>query len=375
MAQRLIGFLVNPVAGMGGSVGLKGSDGPQTLQEARRRGAEPVAGPRAQRALHAMRQEGFDGPLLAAAGAMGADAAMAEGFAAEAMGKASATTTAEDTIAVTRLMRAAGAELILFAGGDGTARDVHVAIGEEVAMLGIPTGVKMHSGVFATGPEAAGRLAARFASPQGERMELRRAEIMDIDEDALRGGRLSARLHGYGRVPFERRMLQAAKRSSAADDDVAIAAAAREIAQTLVPGTAYVVGPGHTAKQVLVALGLSTGVLGVDLLIDGRLAGADLGEADILRLAGTRPLRIIVGVTGGQGFVFGRGNQPISPAVIARAGSSGLTIIAGAGKLAGLAEPRLLVDTGDPALDAAIAGYRRIVTGAGEETVMRLAAG
>jgi len=198
---------------------------------------------------------------------------------------------------------------------------------------------------------------------------------VDIDEEALRNGRLSARLHGYGRVPFERRLLQAAKRASAGDDEAAIAAAAREIAHNLVAGTAYVVGPGHTAKQVLVALGLSSGVLGVDLVIDGGLAGADLGEADILRLAGARPLRIIVGVTGGQGFVFGRGNQPISPAVIRRAGPSGLTIIAGPGKLAGLAEPRLLVDTGDPVLDAELAGYRRIVTGAGEETVMRLAVG
>ena len=375
MVGGRIGVIVNPFAGLGGRVGLKGSDGAETLAEARRRGALPVADERARRAMRAMRQAGFFGPLFAASGAMGADAARDEGLTIETVGEAPTVTTADDTRRAARLMRAAGADLIVFAGGDGTARDVHAAIGEDVPMLGIPTGVKMHSGVFATSPEAAGRLVARFAGPQGERMELRRAEIMDIDEETLRRGHLSGRLYGYGRVPHERHLLQAPKRAGSSDDAAAVAAAARDIARDLKPGTAYVIGPGSSAKQVMAALGFKTDVLGVDLIFDRRLIGSDLGEADILRLAQERPLHIIVGVTGGQGFVFGRGNQPLSPAVIRRAGRDGLTIIAGAGKLRALTEPRLIVDTGDPDLDAALAGHRRIVTGPGEEMVMRLETG
>ncbi len=373
MAGGRIGFIVNPLAGLGGRVGLKGSDGVATLTEARRRGAEPVAGERARRALRALRQEGFAGVLVAAAGAMGAEAARDEGLSVEVVGEVHDPTTAEDTRQAAGAMCRAGCDLIVFAGGDGTARDIHAVVGQDRPMVGIPTGVKMHSGVFATGPEAAGRLAARFAARAG--MELEPREIMDIDEAALRRGHLSGRLYGYGLVPCERQLLQAPKRGGASDDAAAIAAAAREIAGGLDPGTAYVVGPGSSAKQVLVALGIETNILGVDVIAGRRLIGSDLGEADILRLTQGRPLHIIVGVTGGQGFVFGRGNQPLSPAVIRRAGKDGLTIIAGAGKLIALAEPRLIVDTGDPGLDAALAGYRRIVTGAGEEMVMRLAAG
>jgi predicted polyphosphate/ATP-dependent NAD kinase len=304
---------------------------------------------------------------------MGEGAALAEGFRARIVGEARTPTTAADTVEAALAMRAEGATLILFAGGDGTARDLHGAVGESVAMLGIPTGVKMHSGVFAIAPEAAGRLAVRFAADEGGRIETVLCEIMDVDEAALRQGRLAGRLYGYGRVPCERNLVQAAKRTGSGDDEAATDGAALEISRAMAPGIAYVVGPGRTAKKVLAALGLEGTLLGVDLVIDGRLAGADLGEAEILALAGDHPLHVIVGVTGGQGFVFGRGNQPISPAVIRRAG--GLTILAGPAKLAGLADCRLLVDTGDASLDAALSGYRRVVTGPGEETVMRLAAG
>ena len=373
-AQRL-GLIVNPVAGLGGSVGLKGSDGEATQDEARRRGASPVSGQRVRRALRALYDEGFAGPLLAAAGGMGENEAHAEGFTVDAVGEPRTTTSAADTVAAAVAMRDQGVDLILIAGGDGTVRDVHAGVGETVAMLGIPTGVKMHSGVFATTPEAAGRLTARFAAATDRNIALRPSEIMDIDEDAWRAGRLSARLFGYGRVPYERRLVQASKRASLPDDDAVTHAAALEIAQALVPGTAYVVGPGSSAKGVIAALGLDTDVLGVDLVCDGRLLGSDLGEADLLRLAAGWPLHIIVGVTGGQGFVFGRGNQPISPTVIRRAGGTNLTIIAGPGKLAALAEPRLLIDTGDADLDVELASYRRVVTGSGEETVMRLVAG
>jgi predicted polyphosphate/ATP-dependent NAD kinase len=369
-----IGLIVNPIAGMGGTVGLKGTDGAEILSEARRRGAEPVAHRRAVRAMTKLLLLRHRLELVAAAGAMGEDAARFLGFSPEVTGSAEKVTTAEHTRNAAQAMVERGCDLIVFAGGDGTARDIHRGAGGGQPLLGIPTGVKMHSGVFAVSPEAAGVLVAMFVEQDGPRIGLRSAEIMDIDETAVRKGRPAARLHGYAPVPYERTLLQGAKTGAPPDDDEAVEAAAREIAGAMLPGIAYVVGPGRSAKRVLAALGLDGSLLGVDLVIDRTLVGSDLAEADLMRLTDGRELGIIVGVTGGQGFVFGRGNQPIGPAIIRRAGRDRLIILAGPRKLAALEQRRLLLDTGDPALDKALEGHMRIMTGAGEQTVMRLSA-
>jgi predicted polyphosphate/ATP-dependent NAD kinase len=228
--------------------------------------------------------------------------------------------------------------------------------------------------VFAVSPEAAGVLAGLFVEDGVDRIGFRSSEIMDIDEAAVRQGRPAARLHGYAPVPYERNLLQSAKLHAPPEDDAAIDAAAREIAGAMRPGIAFVIGPGRSAKRVLAALGLDGSLLGVDLVIDRKLVGTDLGEADLLRLSAGCELGIIVGVTGGQGFIFGRGNQPISPGIIRRAGRDGLIVLAGARKLACLETRRLLLDTGDPGLDAALQGYMQIVTGPGERAVMRVSA-
>jgi predicted polyphosphate/ATP-dependent NAD kinase len=265
-----------------------------------------------------------------------------------------------------------GVAAVLFAGGDGTARDVAGVLGLETPMLGIPCGVKMHSGVFATRPEAAGSLAADLLRGDAARVGLRRVEIMDIDEDAARAGRMSARLYGYARAPFARGLLQGAKGSPTLSDEAMLQAACAEIARELTPGVLYLIGPGTTAKQVLAALGLEGALLGVDAVRDGALVGRDVTEAEALALAGAGPIGVIVGVTGGQGFVFGRGNQPIGADAIRRAGRAGLIVAASAAKLLALPAPRLLVDTGDPALDAALAGHVRVRTGPRQSMLMRI---
>jgi predicted polyphosphate/ATP-dependent NAD kinase len=191
-----IGLIVNPVAGMGGSVGLKGTDGPDILDRANALGARPVAAERALRALRRLAAAAPDVELIAAAGAMGGDVARETGLAFTPLARRPAATTAADTRAVAQELRTRGAALILFAGGDGTARDILDAVGDAVPMLGIPSGVKMHSAVFAISPEAAGQLAALVAGDRGGKIGVREAEIMDIDEEAMRTGRVSARLHG-----------------------------------------------------------------------------------------------------------------------------------------------------------------------------------
>jgi predicted polyphosphate/ATP-dependent NAD kinase len=241
-------------------------------------------------------------------------------------------------------------------------------------MLGIPCGVKMHSGVFATSPEAAGRLAADLLRAGNARVGLRRVEIMDIDEDAARAGRIAARLYGYARAPHAGSLLQGSKVGPRPSDEAMLAGACAEIARELAPDVLYLIGPGTGAKGVLTALGLEGTLLGVDAVRDGRLVGRDLSEADALTLAGDGPIGVIVGITGGQGFVFGRGNQQIGPDAIRRAGRERLIIVAGAAKLAALPAARLLVDTGDAALDAALAGHVRVRTGPRQAMLMRLTA-
>ncbi len=374
MATRRIGLIVNPIAGMGGSVGLKGTDGANVLSEARRRGAEPACGLRVVRALTEMVSLRDNFTVLTVGGAMGGEAAQAAGLVPELVTDASVQSSAIDTRAAVHKLMELGAELILFGGGDGTARDIHAVVGLAVPMLGIPSGVKMQSGVFATSPSAAGRLAALSLDARaGHGLRLKEVEIMDIDEDIAGSGRISARLYGYARAPFERLLLQQAKTGAVPGDDAEVASAAHGIAREMKAGVFHVIGPGHSAKQVLNALGLQGALLGIDLVKDGRLAGSDLSAGQLSSLCASGPVRIVVGVTGGQGFVFGRGNQQIATDVIGKAGREGLVIIAGRRKLATFTDARLLVDTGDAALDAALAGHFRVRCGADQWAVMRLA--
>jgi predicted polyphosphate/ATP-dependent NAD kinase len=367
-----LGLVVNPLAGLGGTVALKGTDG--AAAEALALGAVPRAGERTRRALAVLATAVPGAAVLAAPGRMGADWAAGLPLSLAVLpGPDPADTTAADTTRAAAALAAAGAAPILFAGGDGTARDVLAAVGLDVPILGVPCGVKMQSGVFATSPEAAGRLAAEFLTHPA-RVGFRRVEIMDLDENALRAGRLSARLYGYARAPHALRLLQSPKASPGASDDARLDGACAEVARGILPGTLALIGPGTTAKRVLAALGQEGTLLGVDAVRDGAVIARDVTEAQALALAGDGPVAVIVGVTGGQGFVFGRGNQQIGPEIIRRAGREGLTVIASAEKLAALPEPRLLLDTGDPALDAALTGFVRVRTGPRQTMLMRMEA-
>jgi len=372
-----IGFVVNPIAGLGGAVGLKGTDGPGTVAQALARGAQPQAGSRARRALAVLAARRPGSRLIVAPAALGAD--WAEGLALELVPLAleAASGTARDTRAAVAAMPPRA--LVAFAGGDGTARDVAAALPAGAALFGIPCGVKMHSGVFAVSPEAAGHLLADLLTDPARIGWTDSAEVADLDEAALRAGHIAPRLFSLARAPVAQTRIQAAKGSPRRDDTGALIAAAAEVAAEMTApdaaGVLHVIGPGTSTGAVMRALGLVCNVLGVHAVRDGRLVASDATAADLEALAAGGPVRLVLGVTGQQGFLLGRGNQQISPRLVARVGRDGLIVLASEGKLQALATPRLWVDTGDAALDTALSGYIRVRTGAGRSMLMRIASG
>jgi predicted polyphosphate/ATP-dependent NAD kinase len=370
-----IGLIVNPIAGMGGRVGLKGTDGADVLERARALGAVPVAAGRTERALTrlelVLKQHKVS--LVAAAGEMGADLAEGHAFETDVLPAHGGVSTAADTREAAAELVRRGVDLILFAGGDGTTRDIHDAVGEDVPVLGIPTGVKMHSAVFATSPENAGEVAATFLA-DGGRAALREVEVVDLDEGAAREGRIETRLYGAVRVPADRLRMQAAKARSGAADEVALDAVCRGIAEAMDPRRVYVLGPGTTTKRIAEHLGLPKTLLGVDAVRAGRLVGADLGERGLLDLLEGQAATLLLGVVGGQGALLGRGNQQLSPAVLRLIGVENVEIVAGLAKLVALDPPWLRVDTGDPELDAELEGYRRVHVAPRRTLVYKVAA-
>jgi predicted polyphosphate/ATP-dependent NAD kinase len=315
--------------------------------------------------------------VLAAPGSMGAELAREAGLAVSPTDVASdRPTTAEDTRAAAVAMRRAGVELLLFAGGDGTARDIYDIVGDELPLLGIPAGVKMHSGVFAPTPEAAGRAGEAFLS--GSPVRLRAADIADVDEQAAREGRVASVLYGSARVPDLPRLVLRAKAGSRPSPDRALDALCQSVAAELEPGCLYLFGPGSTTAAVLAALGHPATVLGIDAVCDGQLVGVDLTERQTLALIERALIereqqpRLVVGLVGGQGVLFGRGNHQLGPQVLARLGRGRVMILSAADKLLALDPPNLWVDTGDPELDQQFCGYVRVHVGPHEQIVMNI---
>jgi predicted polyphosphate/ATP-dependent NAD kinase len=365
-----IGLVVNPNSGLGGAVGLKGTDGPDTVAEAFRRGAVPKAGARARIALERLGARLPGASLHVAAGILGADWAQGLPLDLHISPAQELTGTARDTLgAVTAMLPL---DVVVFAGGDGTARDVMSVAPRQTAILGIPCGVKMHSGVFAVTPGAAGSMMADLLSAQDRVAWNDEAEVMDIDEAVMRTGVIAPRLYGLARVPVSRNLMQAAKGGPRINAGAALSSAAAEIVGEMQPETLYVIGPGTSAGTVMKAAGHTPTTLGVDAMLNGKVVARDTDSQSLDALAGDRPVRLVLGVTGQQGFLLGRGNQQIGPHLIAHAGRDGLIVLATEDKLVTLSQPRLLVDTGNPALDTDLSGFIRVRTGAGRQMMMRV---
>lgn len=369
MADRIIGFIVNPIAGMGGAVGLKGTDGAHILGEALKRGAVRKAQDRARETLRALRATDLDIRFLTCGGEMGESLLRDEGFEAVVVHVPDEPTTAHDTRKTIEALAECEAQLVLFCGGDGTARDIVSVIGTTLPVVGIPAGVKMHSSVFAMTPSDAAHLVRSFLATGA----LRDAEIMDVDEDDFRGGAVSSTLFGLARVPDDDAHLQPTKSSYSGGDAQAEAEElAMFVAEGMQEGTVYILGPGSTTAHIARALEQEKTPLGVDAYLDRKAIGLDLSEEDILRMSREHTLfKIVVTPIGSQGFIFGRGNQQISPKVIRSVGVDNIAVIATPTKVRDT--PNLRVDTGDAQLDSEMRKPVKVLTGYKRRTLMRVA--
>jgi predicted polyphosphate/ATP-dependent NAD kinase len=344
-----IGLIVNPVAGMGGAVGLKGTDGQAILDMAKSLGAKPTAPERAKAFLTELNLTENSLQLVVGAGNMGEDESKNMRLNVSVLGERKEKTSAEDTREIATEMLKKRVALIVFCGGDGTARDTLKAVGTAVPVLGVPTGVKMHSAVFAVSAQAAARVVVRYVA--GE-LPLREAEVMDVDEEAFRSGRLSAELFGYVLTPYEPHLIQANKVATPITESELHnqAAVAVFVIENMKPDLIYIIGPGTTTRTIGDLLDVKKTLLGVDILSDKKLIAKDVNEQQILETIRGKKARIVITPIGGQGFIFGRGNQQISPKIIRQVGLDNIIVVATESKLGNL-RGSLKVDTGDSRLD------------------------
>ena len=373
--MKKLGFIVNPVAGIGGKVGLKGSDGAATLQKALDLGAVPESGKKALVTMKALAGESHNLDIYTYPGEMGEDICKAAGLNCTVLGHIeSGHTTPDDTMRAAVDLRDAGMDLILFAGGDGTARNVLDAVGTTIPVLGIPTGCKIHSGVYAVNPKTAGMLMGQYA--EGKVRETKEAEVMDIDEDLFRQGVVQARLYGYLQIPNETKMVQNLKSGRGFSESASIELLSNYLADTWEEDTLYVVGTGSTTAAIMKKVGVPDTLLGVDLVYGHKLIASDCTEKEILEvIKDYDKVKILVTVIGGQGYIFGRGNQQISAAVIKAVGKENIIIAASQAKMLSFVGKPLFVDTGDEEVNAYLRGYMRVIVGYERTLVVRVSDG
>ena len=361
-----LGLIINPLAGVGGRAALKGSDG--VAEQALAMGVEPQAHSRVRQALESLLPLRDRIRLLAAPGVMGADLLTDMGFDCEVVGALSCPpeTSAEDTETIARQMSELGVDLLLFAGGDGTARNICNQLDGRQLVLGIPAGVKIHSGVYAVNPRAAGELVALLV--QGELVRLREADVRDIDEQAFRNGQVRTRHYGELSVPEEGRFVQQVKQGGREVETLVLDDIAAGLQEAQEDGTGWILGPGSTTLGLLEAMGLEGTLLGVDVLCDGEVILRDATEQQLWELVEQGgDWHILVTAIGGQGHILGRGNQQLSPRIIRAVGLDNLLVVATKTKLRSLAGRPFLVDTGDSSLDSELSGLRRVLSGYREE--------
>ncbi|MGX9462554.1 ATP-NAD kinase family protein [Shewanella sp. A14] len=367
MKRFRLGVIINPLAGLGGSVGLKGSDG--VAVEAIAKGAIPKAQQRMQQALDVVLPFAKQIDIITASGDMGGLLCRQMGFATEeayivAKTNSANKTSALDTQKAVKCLLDRQLDLLLFAGGDGTARDVYTVVDESFPVLGVPAGVKIHSGVYGITPHASGVVVSMLL--QGELVSLMSADVMDIDEIAFRQGIVKAKKFGEMTVPEEPRYIQAVKMGGKEVDELVLADIAADVIESM-DDELYIMGSGSTVAAVMDELGLDNTLLGVDVIQHKSVIAKDVTAQQLLALTASKKanttIKLVMTLIGGQGHILGRGNQQLSPELIRQLEKDNILILATKTKLKALEGRPLIVDSGDPELDKALAGYYKIVTG------------
>ncbi len=361
-----LGLIINPLAGVGGQAALKGSDG--VAEQALAQGVLPQAQRRVAQALELLLPLRDQLQLFAAPGAMGSNLLAELGFTHQVVGELSEPnqTCAEDTERCAAALQKTGIDLLLFAGGDGTARNICNQISSSQLVLGIPAGVKIHSGVYAVNPRAAGELVALLI--KGDLVRLREADVRDIDENAFRQGQVKTRHYGELSVPEEGRFVQQVKQGGREVETMVLDDIAAWLQEEQDDDTGWILGPGSTNLGLLEAMGLQGTLLGIDVLRNGELVLQDATEQQLWSLLEQGgDWRILVTAIGGQGHILGRGNQQLSPRVVRAVGIDNLLVVATKTKLKTLDGRPFLVDSGDAELDQQLTGLRRVLSGYREE--------
>lgn len=364
MKKFKLGLIVNPVAGLGGSVALKGSD--NMSQQAFKLGAVAKSNMRTRAALDVLMPYQSQIEIYTVTGLMGEQVAKDLGFDTHVVYESQLESTAQDTEEAVQSLKYIGVDSILFAGGDGTARNICHAVEDSCVVLGIPAGCKIHSGVYAITPKAAGRVVELLVT--GELVTIQNADVMDIDEVAFRQGRVKARRYGEMQVPSELRYIQSVKSGGKETDELVLDDIAAYIASEMENDEKYIIGFGFTVAAVMAEIGLENTLLGVDVIEDHELVASDVTADQLVNIIKEQisqglKAKLVITLIGGQGHIFGRGNQQLSPEVIKLVGRDNIILIATKTKLQALNNRPLICDTGDSELDDELSGYIKVITG------------
>ena len=368
--MKLISLIVNPIAGMGGAVGLKGTDGGEILKMAKTLGAKPEAPRRAILALERLLPIKNKIKILTSSGDMGENQCREAGLEYEVIHRVDSDSSSNDTVEAASKMMNRNVELLMFTGGDGTARDIFNAVENDLVTIGVPAGVKIHSPVYANSPEQAGELTRMFLTDGN--ISVMEEEVVDIDEAAFREDRVATRLYGYLKVPYNRKFLQNKKAPTPLGEAEGQMAIALDIVDSMEDDTYYVIGPGTTTRAVMTTLGLDSSLLGVDIVMNKELVALDCNEKEIIETIKGYKAKLIITPTGGQGYLLGRGNQQISREVIKLIKKENITIIANQSKIIALRGNPLLVYTGDHEVDDYLSGYYKVKVGYGADQMYKV---
>lgn len=357
-----IALVVNPLAGLGGPSGLKGSDSLDTAVRAKELGVKSAIPGRLSLILDGLAEHSEHIRFSTASGPMGADYLDVSGhFQFDCCYEAPVDTSGDDTRRAVNALKQLEPDLLLFAGGDGTARDVCSVLNSDQVCLGIPSGVKMHSGVFAVTPGAVVSVVKSMLA--NKLIAAVHSEVRDIDERSFKEGRVITKHYGELLVPDDQLLVQSVKCSGLPEDEVALNEIAAFIEETVEDDTLYLLGSGSSLSHIKRGLGIDTPtLLGVDAWANGEEVGRDLNEPSIFSLVEQySQVRILLSVIGGQGIVLGRGNQQISARVLEQVGPDCIQFIGTQQRLLALEGRPLRVDSGSDAIDKAISGYQKIL--------------